>query len=142
MPQSQHFSRLLHLTAHAWRLAINRRLKESGLNMSSWMAIAALANEPVPLSQKELAQRLGLEEASLVPLVDQLVKKTLLIRVQTAEDRRKRLLVLTEAGLAAFAEVKIQADALRNELLNKIDPNELAVTQRVLQQLLAALGTV
>ncbi|WP_130834670.1 MarR family winged helix-turn-helix transcriptional regulator [[Erwinia] mediterraneensis] len=142
MPQSQHFSRLLHLTAHAWRLAINRRLKESGLSMSSWMAIATLANEPAPLTQKALAQLLGLEEASVVTLVDRLVKNGLLMRVQPADDRRKRLLVLTEAGNVAFGEVEAQADALRNELLSQINPDDLAVTRRVLQQLLTSLGTV
>ncbi|MFH8134082.1 MarR family winged helix-turn-helix transcriptional regulator [Pantoea osteomyelitidis] len=142
MSQPQHFSRLLHLTAHAWRLAIDRRLKESGLSMSSWLAIATLASEPTPLTQKELAQLLGLEDASLVPLISRLVKNNLVIRIQPAEDRRKRLLMLTDAGNMAFREVKTQADTLRSELLNDIDPHELAVTQRVLQQLLTSLGTI
>lgn len=142
MAQPQPFSRLLHLTAHAWRLALDRRLKGSGLSMSSWMAIAALANEPEPLAQKQLAHLLGLEEASLVPLIDRLVKNEWVRRVQPADDRRKRLLVLTDAGNLACREVKIQADALRSELLDDIDPQELAITRRVLQQLLTSLGTV
>lgn len=142
MAQPQHFSRLLHLTAHAWRLAIDRRLKESGLSMSSWMAIATLASEPQPLTQKALAQQLGVEDASLVPLINRLVKHDLVMRIQPAEDRRKRLLVLTDAGNVAFKKVKAQADTLRCELLHEIDPHELAITQRVLQQLLTSLGTV
>ncbi|WP_058969396.1 MarR family winged helix-turn-helix transcriptional regulator [Type-D symbiont of Plautia stali] len=137
----QPFSRLLHLTAHAWRLAVDRRLKESGLSMSSWMAIATVATANEPPTQKALAQLLGLEEASVVPLVDRLVKQQLLARVQPKEDRRKRLLVLTEQGRVAFAEVKTQADALRAQLLADIDPDALAVTEKVLQQLLAKLGS-
>ncbi|ORM68545.1 MarR family winged helix-turn-helix transcriptional regulator [Pantoea rwandensis] len=137
----QPFSRLLHLTAHAWRLAVDRRLKESGLSMSSWMAIATIATASEPPTQKALAQLLGLEEASVVPLVDRLVRQQLLARVQPKEDRRKRLLVLTEQGGVAFNEVKTQADALRAQLLADIDPEALAVTEKVLQQLLTRLGT-
>ena len=138
----QPFSRLLHLTAHAWRLAVDRRLKESGLSMSSWLAIASVATASEPPTQKALAQLLGLEEASVVPLVDRLVKQQLLARVQPKEDRRKRLLVLTEQGGEAFATVKTQADALRAQLLAGIDPAALAVTENVLQQLLERLGNV
>ncbi|MBK4768933.1 MAG: MarR family transcriptional regulator [Pantoea sp. Morm] len=138
----QPFSRLLHLTAHAWRLAVDRRLKESGLSMSSWLAIASIATASEPPTQKALAQLLGLEEASVVPLVDRLVKQQLLAGVQPKEDRRKRLLVLTEQGGEAFATVKTQADALRAQLLADIDPAALAVTENVLQQLLERLGNV
>lgn len=138
----QPFSRLLHLTAHAWRLAVDRRLKESGLSMSSWLAIASVATASEPPTQKALAQLLGLEEASVVPLVDRLVKQQLMARVQPKEDRRKRLLVLTEQGGEAFATVKTQADALRAQLLADIDPAALAVTENVLQQLLERLGNV
>ncbi|MEG3112877.1 MULTISPECIES: MarR family transcriptional regulator [Pantoea] len=139
---NQTFTRLLYLTAHAWRLAVDRHLKDSGLSMSSWMAIGIIASEPGRLTQTELAQLLGLEDASMVPLVDRLVKQELLSRVQPPEDRRKRHLVLTEKGNHAFAKVKDQADPLRAALLADIDPQELAVTERVLEQLLARLGTM
>ena len=138
----QPFSRLLHLTAHAWRLAVDRRLKESGLSMSSWMAIASVATAAEPPTQKALAQLLGLEEASVVPLVDRLVKQQLLARVQPPDDRRKRLLVLTPQGTLAFSEVKTQADALRAQLLQDIDAAELAIAEKVLQQLLDRLGSL
>ncbi|MDL4914576.1 MAG: MarR family transcriptional regulator [Enterobacterales bacterium endosymbiont of Blomia tropicalis] len=139
---NQTFTRLLYLTAHAWRIAVDRHLKDSGLSMSSWMAIGIIASDPNPLTQTELAQLLGLEDASIVPLVDRLVKQALLSRVQPSEDRRKRHLVLTEKGNQASAEVKAQADMLRASLLSDIDPQALAVTERVLQQLLTRLGTM
>lgn len=110
--------------------------------MSSWMAIASVATAVEPPTQKALAQLLGLEEASVVPLVDRLVRQQLLARVQPKEDRRKRLLVLTEQGKAAYAEVKTQADALRAQLLVDIEPEALAVTGQVLQRLLDRLGSI
>jgi len=138
--QQRNFSRLLHLTAHAWRLAIDRRLKGNGLSMNSWLAVATIASENEPMTQKALAQVLGLEEASVVPLIDRLVRKNLVQRVQPEEDRRKRLLLVTEQGSEVFRRVKIEADALRNELLANIDEQDLAVTEKVLQQLLTATG--
>ena len=43
------FSHLLYLTAHHWRLAVNRRLKDLGMSQASWVAVAAIArNAPLP----------------------------------------------------------------------------------------------
>lgn len=136
--QELNFSRLLHLTAHAWRQAIDRRMKDNGLSMSSWMAVATIAIQETPISQKELAQALGLEDASVVPLIDRLVKQQLVERIQPEEDRRKRLLHVTPQGETLYQRLKVEADALRNELLENVDKDDLAVTQRVLQQLLIA----
>jgi len=136
--QELNFSRLLHLTAHAWRQAIDRRMKDNGLSMSSWMAVATIAIQETPISQKELAQALGLEDASVVPLIDRLVKQQLVERIQPEEDRRKRLLHVTPQGETLYQRLKVEADALRNELLENVDKDDLAVTQRVLQQLLTA----
>ena len=142
MDSQQRFSRLLHLAAHAWRLAIDRRLKESGLSMNSWLAVATLASESEPMTQKALAQVLGLEEASVVPLVDRLVAQQLVARSQPEEDRRQRLLLVTAQGNALFNKVKVETDRLRGELLADIDRDELAIAQRVLQQLLDKTGTL
>ena len=106
------------------------------------MAIGLIASETRPLTQTELAQMLGLEDASMVPLIDRLVKQELLTRVQPPEDRRKRHLVLTEKGNQAFALVKSEADALRADLLGDIDPQALATTEQVLQQLLTRMGNM
>jgi len=38
--------------------------------------------------------------------------------------------------------VKTEADALRTEMLADIDPQDLAVTERVLQQLLSRMGSM
>ncbi|MEI2265063.1 MarR family winged helix-turn-helix transcriptional regulator [Erwinia sp. CGal63] len=135
------FSRLLHLTAQAWRQAIDRRVKEDGLTTSGWIAIATLATRSAPISQKELAVALGLEEATLVPLIDRLVKQQLIERTQIAADRRKRLVHITEKGQALHQRLAIEVDKLRNELLVSVSRDELIVAQRVLQKILQASGT-
>lgn len=102
------------------------------------MAVATLAIQQTPITQKELAHALGLEDASVVPLIDRLVRQQLVKRIQPEEDRRKRLLVVTAAGHKLYERLKVEADALRTELLANVDTEDLVITQRVLQQLLIA----
>ncbi len=130
------FSHLLYLTAHHWRLAVDRRLRGLGMSQASWVAVAAIARNETPLSQSELAQELGIENATLVPLINRLVEQQLVERVLTEQDKRKRLLVATEQGMALYHQVKTVADSLREEILSVISPEEQAQTRRVLEKLL------
>ena len=130
------FSHLLYLTAHHWRLAVDRRLRGLGMSQASWVAVAAIARNETPLSQSELAQELGIENATLVPLINRLVEQQLVERVLTDQDKRKRLLVATEQGMALYHQVKTVADDLREEILSVISPEEQAQTRRVLEKLL------
>ncbi len=130
------FSHLLYLTAHHWRLAVNRRLKNLGMSQASWVAVSAIARNEQPLSQSELAQELGVESATIVPLINRLVKLELVERVKPDSDKRKRLLVATAKGMALFHQVKAVADDLREEILTAITPEEREQTHRVLEKLL------
>jgi MarR family transcriptional regulator for hemolysin len=130
------FSHLLYLTAHHWRLAVDRRLKGLGMSQASWVAVAAIARNDTPLSQSELAQELGVENATLVPLINRLVEQQLVQRVLTEQDKRKRLLVATEKGMALYHQVKTVADGLREEIMSVISPEEQTQTRQVLEKLL------
>ncbi|AWD04471.1 MarR family winged helix-turn-helix transcriptional regulator [Klebsiella aerogenes] len=130
------FSHLLYLTAHHWRLAVNRRLKNLGMSQASWVAVSAIARNEQPLSQSELAQELGVESATIVPLINRLVELELVERIKPDSDKRKRLLVATAKGMALFHQVKAVADDLREEILTAITPEEREQTHRVLEKLL------
>ncbi|HDT6507211.1 TPA: MarR family transcriptional regulator [Klebsiella aerogenes] len=130
------FSHLLYLTAHHWRLVVNRRLKNLGMSQASWVAVSAIARNEQPLSQSELAQELGVESATIVPLINRLVELELVERVKPDSDKRKRLLVATAKGMALFHQVKAVADDLREEILTAITPEEREQTHRVLEKLL------
>ena len=130
------FSHLLYLTAHHWRLAVNRRLKDLGMSQATWVAVASIARNEQPLSQAELAQELGVESATVVPLINRLVEAGLVERVLTERDKRKRLLVATPKGLELYHQVKAVADELREEILTVITPEEQEITRNVLTRLL------
>lgn len=130
------FSHLLYLTAHHWRLAVDRRLKGLGMSQATWVAVASIARNERPLSQTELAQELGVEGATVVPLINRLVSLGLVERVITERDKRKRLLVATEKGIALYHQVKDVADTLREEIMTVITPQEQEQTYEVLLKLL------
>ena len=132
------FARLLHSTSRALRTAIDRRLKYLGLSQASWVAVAAIAGAQSPLSQSELAQILGVEGATIVTMVDRLVKTGLVQRIPTLADRRKKLLVVTADGKALYEKVRSEADAIGKEILENVDEPDMQVVMRVLAEVLAA----
>src|SRR5258706_10338009 len=94
----ERFSGALHNASRAWRQALDRRLKYLGVSQASWMTIAVAAKALQPLSQSELAEKLGVEGATMVAMVDRLVKAGLVKREPSTADRRIKRGVVTEAG--------------------------------------------
>ncbi len=131
----ERFANALHGTARVWRQAIDRRLKYLGMSQASWMTIAVAANARAPLSQSELADSLGVEGATMVAMVDRLVKAGLVKRAPSAADRRIKRVVVTEAGYRLFDTVKTEAALVRKELLSRLDPKKLEAAADVLEAL-------
>jgi MarR family transcriptional regulator, transcriptional regulator for hemolysin len=131
----ERFSGALHNTSRAWRQALDRRLKFLGVSQASWMTIAVAAKAKGPLSQSELAQRLDVEGATMVAMVDRLVKAGLVVREPSLTDRRVKRVVLTPAGDLLYDRVRTEAAAFRKELLDGIDPKKLLVATELLENL-------
>ncbi len=129
----ERFSHALHNTARAWRLAVDRRLKDLGLSQAGWMTIAMAAKASEPLSQIELAQRLGVEGSTMVAMIDRLVKAGFLERQASPTDRRVRLVVLTESGTQLYSRVKAEAAAFRKELMVGVDVDKLRIATELLE---------
>ena len=131
----ERFADALHGTARTWRQAIDRRLKYLGVSQASWMTIVVASKASTPLSQSELAERLGVEGATMVAMVDRLAKSGLVVRQPCQGDRRINRVVLTDAGTRLVETVKTEAAAVRKELLKAIDPAKLAVATELLETL-------
>jgi MarR family transcriptional regulator for hemolysin len=137
----ERFANALHGTARAWRQAIDRRLKYLGVSQASWMTIAVAAKAHQPLSQSELADKLGVEGATMVAMVDRLVKAGLVRREPSTADRRIKRVVITEAGHRLVDTVKTEAAAVRKELLSQMDPKKLEAATDVLEALQGMIDT-
>ena len=131
----ERFSDALHSTSRSWRQAVDRRLKFLGVSQASWMTIAIAAKALSPLSQSELADKLGVEGATMVAMIDRLVKAGLANRETSTTDRRVNRVVLTAEGLKIYEKVKAEAAALRKELLAGTDQKQLLVATELLEGL-------
>src|SRR6202790_4543396 len=131
----ERFSGALHNASRAWRQALDRRLKYLGVSEASGMTIAVAAKAHEPLSQSELADRLGVEGATMVAMVDRLVKAGLVIREPSTTNRRVKRVVLTEAGNLLYEKVRAEGAAFRKDLLAGIDPKKLLATTELLEGL-------
>ena len=135
----ERFSSALHNSSRAWRQALDRRLKFLGVSQASWMTIAVAAKAATPLSQSKLADVLGVEGATMVSMVDRLVKAGLVAREPSASDRRIKRIVLTEAGNRLYDRVRAEAANFRAELLAPIDPKKLLAATELLERLQSSL---
>ena len=131
----ERFSSALHNTSRSWRQALDRRLKYLGVSQASWLTIAVAAKASEPLSQSELADRLAVEGASMVAMIDRLVSAGFVVRELSETDRRIKRVVLTEAGHRLYDAVKSEATAVRKELLAQVDPKDLVIATAVLESL-------
>jgi MarR family transcriptional regulator for hemolysin len=137
----ERFSNALHGTARAWRLALDKRLKGLGVSQAGWMTIAVAAKARTALSQSELADRLAVEGATMVAMVDRLVKAGLVNRELCTTDRRIKRVIVTPAGHAVYDRVKAEAGVVRRELLAHIRRDELQTATRVLEALQGMIDT-
>jgi MarR family transcriptional regulator for hemolysin len=137
----ERFANALYGTARAWRQTVDRRLKYLGVSQASWTTIAVAAKAREPLSQSELADRLAVEGATMVAMVDRLVKAGFVKREPSTADRRIKRVVVTEAGYRLFDAVKTEAAAVRKELLSKLDPKKLEAATDVLEALQGMIDT-
>jgi MarR family transcriptional regulator, transcriptional regulator for hemolysin len=132
---AERFESALYNTAKCWRHAVDSRLKYIGISLTSWMTIAAASQVHSPLSQSELADMLSVSGASMVHIIDRLVKAGLVIREPSISDRRVNRIVITDAGHRLCAELKNEAAVVRQQLVASVELEQLAHLTELLEQL-------
>jgi MarR family transcriptional regulator for hemolysin len=134
-PLGERFSAAVHTTARGWRLLIDKQLKHLGIGQAGWMTIAMIAKSGEPMSQRALADLVGVEGPSMVSMLDRLEREGLVTRAPRPTDRRVKLVHLTEAGTTLYQQVREQAQAVRTALLGDIDPDQLKAATELLELL-------
>ena len=99
------------------------------------MTIAIAAKSDPALSQSELAEKLGVEGATMVAMVDRLVRAGLVQREASTTDRRVKRVILTPAGAELYGSLKVEATQLLQEMLNDSDAQKLLGATEFLEQL-------
>ena len=104
MPNTDEFiGVMISDVARMLRTTFDRRVRKLGLTRAQWLVLTRLHRRP-GASQSELADRLAVEGATMVAMVDRLVKAGLVIREPSTTDRRIKRgnLILLEAMGGGF----------------------------------------
>lgn len=128
------FGPLLHGTARAWRSKLDQRLKPLGMSQAKWRTLLHLSLANKPITQAEVAARLGIEEPTLVTLLHRLEKGHWIVRRNAVHDRRCKTVHLGTRAHRVISQINAAAAELRHDLLADIPPNELRTCMRVLKQ--------
>lgn len=129
------FAPLLASTARGWRKAFDAAMAEHGLSDAKAIPLMILLRHGDRVPQGVLAERVGIEGATIVRVVDELEKDGLIQRVADDADRRVKLIQLTEDGRALAAKVEKSAARLRALFLGDFDSDAVDVAMEVLRRL-------
>jgi MarR family transcriptional regulator, transcriptional regulator for hemolysin len=129
---SETFGPLLHGTARAWRLKLDERLKPMGMSQAKWRTLLHLSLAAQPVTQAEIAARLGIEEPTLVNLLHRLENAGWVKRTSSQQDRRCKTVTLQRRAERVIGRIDAAARQLRRELMADIPRRDLAVCMRVL----------
>jgi MarR family transcriptional regulator for hemolysin len=136
---------LMNLTAalthasRAYKSAADKVAADYGLSQATGLPVlimGRLVNKERPgVRPGVLAEALGLEASSLVRVVDHLIESGLLARHEDPQDRRARILELTDEGRKTAALMEQALIPFRRKLFGNFEPADVEATLRVLSGL-------
>ncbi|MEX8492454.1 MarR family winged helix-turn-helix transcriptional regulator [Sphaerotilus sp.] len=129
-----HHIRRLHQIAVAIFL---QEAEPHGLTPMQFAALQALANAP-GIDQRTLARTIGLDTSTTGGVIDRLESRGLLLRNSNPNDRRVRLLTLTDAGQALLHEVVPAMLQAQRRILEPLPAADRAEFVRMLRALVVA----
>lgn len=109
----------------------------AGLTATRWQVLGAVLNEP--LTQAEIARRMGITRQSVRRTTNQLVDDGLLRGVENPSHRKAKLLQPTEAGFVAIDKIGPQHAVFAEALEAQLGKSRMAEISDTLAELQSAL---
>jgi DNA-binding MarR family transcriptional regulator len=108
-----------------------------GLSVSQTYALGTIARQG-PLAMTDVAEDLRLTASTMSRVVDQLVRKGLVVREQSARDRRVWRVAATTSGRSLWRRIDDSLRAIDREVLASVAPAERPGMIRAVRLLSAA----
>jgi MarR family transcriptional regulator, transcriptional regulator for hemolysin len=129
----------LNQAARAVERAFDEALAAAGGTLPVWLVLLNLKIRR-PANQRELAEAVGIREATLTHHLNALDARGLIARTRDAANRRVQVVTLTEAGEAAFLRLREAAIAFDAKLRTGLADADLATLSTLLGHLAANVG--
>ena len=135
------FGRLVSLASKAMRRRLNRNIHEAGHEITAvqWVLLAHLVLYE-GMNQHQIGELLEQEKTATTRLIDALEKKGLAMRVSDENDRRQKILHVSEEGRRQCSELIPLAIKTHKEALQDIPDNEIAICKSVLRRVIDNLN--
>lgn len=131
---SPHLWTVLSKCHHALRLAVECSISGTGLVLSDFMVLEALLHKG-PLRISEIQDKILLASGSMTAAVDRVERKGLIVRTTTSEDRRARVLELTETGRKLIRSAFSQHASDLAEIMSALSEAETKQLYRLAKKL-------
>lgn len=122
-------------TTRLSRLAMDRQMKPLGLSQATWRTLFWLDRDGEGITQRALAEKMGIEGPTLVRLIDSLERNGLVERTPSPTDRRANILRLTAKARPVVKMINRIADEVRAELLDGLDDSDMDAARALLQRM-------
>jgi DNA-binding MarR family transcriptional regulator len=109
-------------------------LEAHGLSMWGYSVLVALDHSPMR-TQAALAEAIGADKTRIIPTLDELQEQGYIERRPDPDDRRVRLLAITDAGRAVKDATRAAIQRGEERWLSTLSADDRAVFLRVLRQL-------
>ena len=119
--------------------ATNAALAEAGLRVRQYSVLALVSDTPGGVTQRDLAQLLGLDPSQVVALVDELAAAALVSRNAPATDRRTRVVEATDAGRQARECAAALAQRAVDASLQALTSEDQSALRALLSRVLAGI---
>jgi MarR family transcriptional regulator, transcriptional regulator for hemolysin len=126
------FTTSLLQTGRQWRKIVDQALLASDISEATAAPLLWISRLGEGVRQTTLASYVGIENPSLVRLLDQLEASGLVVRKEDKLDRRAKTLWLTAKGEAFAVRLEKMLVALREQVLADVSREDLDAAMRVL----------
>ena len=109
-------------------------LAKHGVSMWAYIVLSALDYSAIR-TQSALAEFIGADKSRIIPTLDELQTHRYIERIPDPDDRRARLLNITESGRAIKNAVQAEIQRGEERWLSQLSATDRSVFLRVLQQL-------
>jgi len=134
------FTYRIILIARRYRAMLDEQLRPLGYGTARMEALSTIERSPEPSAQIAIAKRIGIEGPTLTRMLDTLEAEGLVVRRPDPNDRRTKLIELTDEGRHALAEITRVMNAFRAKVLQSLSDSDLdqvsEVTDRLMRQLI------